>query len=163
MRTDRKLFACFIALAIGFCSFMVVENATAAEWRWSTPKFHLKHIKPRCSTAQCSKAAHSVAVADRTYRKAKFTLKREREWTAVTNSFIPDCTWFGESGTGAKYARYRYTLPNSEGSGAYGKFQMMSGTYFSNSKYGDWSPLDQEIAARREYHKHGTSPWSNCG
>jgi hypothetical protein len=87
---------------------------------------------------------------------------RLKEWNLWTSRYIPRCTWYGESGFGPQYARYRYTLPNSQGSGAYGKFQFKPNTYFSRAKYGDWSPLDQEIAARREYYANNTYPWANC-
>jgi hypothetical protein len=88
--------------------------------------------------------------------------RRLKEWKHWTNLFIPSCTWYGESGPGPPFARWRYYVPNSSGSSAYGKYQMMPGTYASRAKYGDWSPLDQEIAGHREYFANGTGPWQAC-
>lgn len=140
------------------------STASAADWRWASP-----HFKPRKVTYNCK--VYTYKCLRQTYLKERHRLKRKiarhdknrlREWKHWTSLYIPACTWYGESGYGPEYARYRYTMPNSMGSGAYGKFQFMSGTYKDNAKYFDWSALDQEIAARREYWKHGISPWSNC-
>lgn len=144
--------------------FLILPITSAsADWRWASPKIKPHHITYACSDLDCVrhtyvKERHRLAKKIESYNK-----KRLAEWKRWTRLYIPTCTWYGESGQGPEYARYRYTLPNSTGSGAYGKFQMMSGTYFSNARYGDWSPLDQEIAARREFWKHGSSPWANCG
>lgn len=133
-----------------------------ADWRWADPQIKKHNVTYSCNTYKCIR---------RTYLKEKHRLKRKirryhqrrlQEWKYWINLYIPVCTWYGESGYGPEYARYRYTLPNSQGSGAYGKFQMMWGTYHSRAKYHDWSPLDQEIAARREFWANGTSPWTNC-
>ena len=67
-----------------------------------------------------------------------------------------------ESGVGPQFASFRYFVWNTSGSGARGKYQMMPGTYASRAKYGDWSPLDQEIAGRREFFANGTGPWEAC-
>lgn len=87
-----------------------------------------------------------------------------REWRYWSRQPIAACTWMNESGDYLpQFHPRRYTMPNSQGSGAYGKYQMMPGTYYAYAKYGDWSRLDQEIAAHRLYWAQGTSPWSGCG
>lgn len=141
----------------------VVPTTAQADWRWAQPS--IKPVKPKifdCKTSTCKKKAKHVAKLKFKLKTAKYHYKKEREWTRWTNRYIPPCTWYGESGPGPEFARYRYTLPNSSGSGALGKFQMMPGTYHSQAKYHDWSALDQEIAARREYWVHGTAPWEAC-
>lgn len=115
--------------------------------------------KRPCSTA-CKER-----VKKRELREARAQKKRRlaREWRYWSRQPIPTCTWYGESGPGLpQFHPRRYTIPNSQGSGAYGKYQMMPGTYFAFAKYGDWSMLDQEIAAHRLYWAQGTSPWSAC-
>lgn len=139
-----------------------VSSATSADWRWAEPKLKLKRVKPVCETYQCHVSAKVQAKYLYKARVKYYHAKKLAEWKAWTRIPIPDCTWYGESGHGPKYAKVRYTMPNSMGSGAFGKYQMMPGTYSANAKYGDRSPLDQEIAARREYWKHGIFPWTNC-
>jgi hypothetical protein len=109
-----------------------------ADWRWHTPKHLSKN------------------------RTKAFNRNRAAEWHKWTHMYIPRCTWYGESGQGPEFARVRYTMSNRSGSGALGKFQFMPGTYYTMSKRDDWTPLDQEISARRLYWSQGTRPWSNC-
>lgn len=137
-------------------------SVSKADWRWAKPNLKHQTVKYHCATLKCIR--HTYVKEKHRFKKRvkRYNQRRLREWRRWTRLYIPACTWYGESGTGPQYARYRYTLPNSTGSGAYGKFQMMPGTYHSRAKYHDWSPLDQEIAARREYWAHGTSPWANC-
>jgi hypothetical protein len=144
-----------------FAVFLPIASAHA-DWRWKTPHFKIKKVKPVCSFHICHVLARTQARAYRRARIKHFNARRLAEWRTWTKIPIATCTWYGESGTGPQFARYRYTMPNSTGSGAYGKYQMMPRTYSVNAKYGDWSPLDQEIAGHREYWKHGTQPWSNC-
>lgn len=140
-----------------------IPTASAnADWRWKTPHVKTKKVKPVCNFRLCRILARKQAKAIRRARIKHFNALKLAEWHTWTEIPIPDCTWNGESGTGPEYARSRYTMPNSTGSGAYGKFQFMPDTYFASGKYDDWSPLDQEIAARQEYWKHGISPWANC-
>jgi hypothetical protein len=134
----------------------------AADWRWSEPQLKVQTVKYKCNTMACIRKTYLKEKRRFQQRVARYHQRRLQEWKRWTNLFIPFCTWYGESGTGSEYARYRYTLPNATGSGAYGKFQMMPGTYHNRAKYHDWSALDQEIAARREYWANGTSPWANC-
>lgn len=155
----RVTYALLLVLMVS----VVSVSPANADWRWTKPHFKLKTVKTSCGTHRCAKAAREVSQLERRLRIARFNLHREREWAKWTRLFIPDCTWYGESGKGPEYARYRYTLPNSTGSGAYGKFQFKPPTYFASGKYDDWSPLDQEIAARREFWQNGTTPWENCG
>lgn len=158
-----RLFAVFITIAVALCAILfTVETASAADWRWKTPKMTVKKSKPRCDTYQCTRQARHITKLKLRLKKARFKARRQAEWTKWTRMYIPQCTWYGESGTGPEYSRARYTMPNSTGSGAYGKFQFMSGTYHNRAKYHDWSPLDQEIAARREFWANGTAPWTNC-
>lgn len=133
-----------------------------ADWRWAKPKFKVKKVKPVCPNYQCRKAARIQAREIHRARIKYYHARKRAEWKSWTRLHIPKCTWYGESGTGPEFARHRYTMPNSAGSGALGKYQFMPGTYASVAKYHDWSPLDQEIAAHREYWRHGTSPWTNC-
>lgn len=143
--------------------FLLVPTAGAsAEWRWPPPKIHQQHITYSCSNLRCLDATYHKERRHLVKMIRRYNERRLREWQHWTSLYIPQCTWYGESGYGPQYAPYRYTMPNTNGSGALGKFQMMPSTYSSDAKYGDWSPLDQEIAARVEYWKHGTSPWSNC-
>lgn len=135
---------------------MAVPAPASADWRWAPPKKH--KITYKCVSAHC----HYQAKRRAHHRLFIWNKHRRQEWNLWTHRYIPACTWFGESGYGPQYAAVRYTMPNSTGSGALGKFQFMSGTYHSVAKYHDWSPLDQEIAARREYWLNGTSPWTNC-
>lgn len=151
----------FILTVLLIFTFLPVTQA-GADWRWAPPKIKAHKVVYKCDNLTCLR---------QTYLKEKKRLKRkiERhnkrrllEWKHWISQPIPACTWYGESGTGPQYASYRYTMPNSSGSGAYGKYQMMSETYHNRAKYHDWSPLDQEIAGHREYYANGTQPWSNC-
>lgn len=158
-----RLYALFLAIACVFCGYMYAVETAAADWRWTTPKLKVEHkTKPYCDSWQCHKRARQINKIRLRLKVARFNLRKEREWRKWTTRPIADCTWYGESGYGPEYDPKRYTMPNKGGSGAYGKFQFMPATYRANAKYFDWSALDQEIAARREYWKHGTSPWSNC-
>jgi len=152
-----------LAVLVALCTCSMLAAPAQADWRWADPT--IKKVKPAifdCKTSACKKKAKKIAKVKFKLKKLKFHYKREREWHRWTTRYIPDCTWYGESGVGPKYAKYRYTLPNSTGSGAFGKFQFMPGTYHSRAKYHDWSPLDQEIAARREFWANGIFPWENC-
>ena len=131
-------------------------TASASDWRWAPLPKH--KITYHCTSKHCRYKAKKR----RHHQVMLYNRHRRAEWNHWTSLYIPDCIWYGESGYGPKYSRVRYTMPNSNGSGAFGKFQFMSGTYHNNAKYHDWSPLDQEIAARREYWRHGTAPWTNC-
>jgi len=144
--------------------FTLLETSPAsADWRWTKPQFkHKVKVRAVCDSYQCHKAAKIRNHALKQLRIKFYHKKKRLEWRMWTSLYIPDCAWYGESGVGYEYARYRYTMPNSLGSGALGKFQFMSGTYHTRAKYHDWSPLDQEIAARREFWAHGTAPWANC-
>lgn len=113
---------------------------------------------PSCNTWSCAKRVK--AKRERRARRAY-----RREWRYWTTRYIPPCTWGNESSHhyfAEEFALWRYSVMNSTGSGARGKYQMMSGTYHAYAKYGDWSKLDQEIAAHRLYWSQGTSPWSGC-
>lgn len=143
--------------------FLHLPTASAsADWRWVTPKLKVKKVKPVCAYEVCKKAAKIITKANHKLRVMAYNHRKLNEWRMWTGLPIPDCTWYGESGTGPEYAKARYVMPNATGSGALGKYQLMPSTYSANAKYGDWSPLDQEIAARREYWRHGVSPWQRC-
>jgi hypothetical protein len=111
----------------------------------------------------------SEACVERVKAKVQ-KVRKAREWRYWSRQPIPTCTWLGESGPPRaghgrglqQFAFWRYSVPNSAGSGAYGKFQLMPSTKAAFDKYGDWSRLDQEIAAHRLYRAQGTSPWSAC-
>ncbi len=146
--------------ALLFTSTLVTP--AQADWRWAKPVLKEQKIAYFCDTMQCLRRSY-IKEKKKLHRKiVRYNQRRLREWRYWTSLYIPDCTWYGESGYGPKYARYRYTMWNSGGSTAYGKFQFMSNTYHNRAKYHDWSALDQEIAARREYWANGTGPWTNC-
>lgn len=137
-------------------------SASAADWRWSQPHLRKQTVTYSCDTLKCIYQTY-LKTRDRfKQRVARYDKRRLQEWKHWTHIYIPPCTWYGESGYGPQYAPIRYTMPNSGGSGAFGKYQFMASTYHDVAKYHDWSALDQEIASRREYWKNGTSPWSNC-
>lgn len=137
-------------------------SSASADWRWAAPKLKPHKVTYSCDSMKCLR--HTYLKEKHRYKRkvARYNRVRLQEWKHWATSFIPNCTWYGESGRSAQFSPIRYTMPNSTGSGAYGKYQMMSGTYHSDAKYHDWSPLDQEIAGHREYAKHGTGPWQNC-
>lgn len=141
---------------------LVGASPAAADWRWAQPKLKKQTVTYKCDTMKCIQKTYKREKARYKKRLAAHDKRRLQEWKHWTKLYIPQCTWYGESGHGPEYSPVRYTMPNSTGSGAYGKFQFMPGTYHNNAKYHDWSALDQEIAARREFWAHGTSPWSNC-
>lgn len=142
-------------------SFTMTPSAHA-DWRWAKPHLRKQKVTYSCDTMKCIRHTYIKAKHRYKQRVARYNRNRQREWNHWAHLYIPTCTWYGESGEGPEYAPVRYVTPNSTGSGAYGKYQMMSSTYHSDAKYHDWSPLDQEIAGHREYAKHGTSPWTNC-
>src|SRR4051812_39994991 len=149
------------ALSLLLFITMLVSSAQA-DWRWGKPKFKPHKITYSCDTMQCLRHTY-LREKHRLKRKiVRYNQRRLREWNRWAYLYIPTCTWYGESGTGPQFSPIRYTMPNAMGSGAYGKYQMMWATYHSRAKYHDWSPLDQEIAAHREYWAHGTGPWANC-
>lgn len=152
-----------LGLVLLLFTLLLGASTASADWRWADPniKKPKAHILS-CKTSVCKKRAKRVAKLKLKLKIAKYHYQKEREWHLWTKRYIPPCTWYGESGPGPPYARYRYTLPNSRGSEAFGKFQMMPGTYHSRAKYHDWSPLDQEIASRREFWANGTLPWEAC-
>jgi len=151
-----------LALLLLLLFTFTCPTSAMADWRWAPPKFEKEKVTYRYSSLKELRKSYLREKRHFKRRVARYDKRRQQEWNRWTKTYIPSCTWYGESGTGPEFASYRYTLPNSEGSGAYGKYQMMSGTYHSQAKYHDWSPLDQEIAGHREYQAHGTAPWSAC-
>lgn len=156
----------FIAVAIVVFSIGFIDGYTtpaSADWRWAPPVLKKQTVAYHCNTFKCIRKTYLSQRHRLKHRIAKYNARRLAEWKRWISTPIADCTWYGESGSGPQFARYRYTTPNSAGSGAYGKYQMMPGTYSAYAKYGDWSPLDQEIAGHKLYQAQGTSPWSACG
>lgn len=149
-----------IFLALLFA--LLGAQPAAADWRWPAPKLKKQKIAYSCDSMECIEKAFAKEKKRFKKRVARYDKRRLQEWKHWSGLYIPQCTWYGESGQGPQFAPYRYRVPNSGGSGAYGKYQMMPGTYFSRAKYGDWSPLDQEIAGHREFYANGTQPWANC-
>lgn len=142
---------------------MAATPATAVgDWRWADPILKKQTIKYSCKTLKCIRNTYIREKKRYKHRVERYHDRRLKEWKRWTRTYIPLCTWYGESGHGPEYARHRYVMMNSGGSGARGKFQFMPGTYYGVAKYKDWSPLDQEIAARRLFRKAGTGPWSAC-
>jgi hypothetical protein len=149
-------------LLVVFLVLLVGASPAAADWRWAQPHLRKQTVTYHCDSMKCIRQTY-LKEKRRYHRRIKrYNTRRLHEWNRWAHLYIPACTWYGESGTGPQFSPVRYTMPNSTGSGAYGKYQMMSGTYHSRAKYHDWSPLDQEIAGHREYWAHGTSPWTNC-
>lgn len=141
----------------------LLSPATAsADWRWAPPHLRKQTVTYSCDTLKCIRGTYIKEKHRYVKRVARYNRRRLHEWNYWAHLYIPTCTWYGESGTSSQFSPVRYTMSNFGGSGAYGKYQMMASTYFSDAKYFDWSPLDQEIAGHREYWKHGTGPWSNC-
>lgn len=149
-------------LIVMLLALLMLAAPAHADWRWAPPHLRKQHVTYSCDTMKCIHQTYVKAKHRYAQRVARYDHKRQTEWNHWAHLYIPTCTWFGESGQGPQYSRIRYTTPNSQGSGAYGKYQLMPSTYATDDKYGDWSPLDQEIAGHREYAKHGTSPWENC-
>lgn len=162
----QRFLLAFLILLFLWAFVVIISNALAepahADWRWRAPVLKKQKIVYHCNTLRCIKLSYMKARRRHIARVHRYDRRRLREWNRWSRLYIPSCTWYGESGTGPRFARYRYTMPNSQGSGAYGKYQMMSGTYHSRAKYHDWSPLDQEIAGHREFWANGTAPWANC-
>lgn len=148
-----------LALLVAF--FAMTEPASA-DWRWAHPNLQKQTVTYHCADMKCIRKTFLQERKRYHKRVARYDKRRLHEWNHWTHLYIPTCTWYGESGTSAQFAPVRYTMPNSGGSGAYGKYQMMSGTYHDVAKYHDWSPLDQEIAGHKEFWKNGTGPWTNC-
>lgn len=149
------LFLLLLALTVG-------SSSASADWRWAKPHLRKHAVAYLCDNTKCGRQARLKEKRRVKHLVERYNKRRRHEWKHWTRLYIPTCTWYGESGYGPKYVRYRYTLPNSSGSGAFGKYQFMSSTYHDVAKYHDWSPLDQEIAGHREYWKNGTGPWTNC-
>lgn len=122
------------------------ESKTAPMAKWCAGE-------DRCPRPPLTKRERAIR-ADRRAHRRTF-----RHWS---RQYIPSCTWYGESGPGPQFARWRYSVPNSSGSGAYGKYQMMPGTYSAFARFHDWSRADQERAAHLLYLAQGTSPWEAC-
>jgi len=151
-----------LAILIVPFALLGISTSASADWRWAPPHFQKHRITYYCDTMICVKQTY-IKERNRYHRKlVRYNKRRLHEWNHWAHLYIPLCTWYGESGYGPQFSPVRYVTPNSQGSGAYGKYQFMSGTYHSVAKYHDWSPLDQEIAGHREYWRAGTSPWTNC-
>jgi hypothetical protein len=150
----------FVLIVVGLWVFSAL--AASADWRWAPPQFKPHKITYSCATLKCLRHTYIREKRRFQHKVRIYNKRRRREWHTWTSRYIPTCTWYGESGYGPQFSPLRYSMPNSLGSGAYGKYQMMPGTYHNQAKYHDWSPLDQEIAGHREYWAHGTSPWTNC-
>lgn len=149
-----------LGLLLLLFTFLFASSASA-DWRWTPYQKKHKVIYSYTSLKELKKSYHKERHKFKR-REARYDKRRLRLWNHWAHLFIPTCTWYGESGAGPQFAQFRYTVPNSGGSGAYGKYQMMPGTYHNQAKYHDWSALDQEIAGHREYQDHGTAPWAAC-
>lgn len=158
----RVKISLLLVVPVVMLALFIWSASASADWRWAQPKLKKQTITYSCETLKCIHNSYVREKARYKKRVARVNQRRLQEWKHWTHLYIPQCTWYGESGSGPEYSPTRYTMSNSGGSGAYGKFQMMPGTYFGQAKYRDWSALDQEIAARREFWANGTAPWSNC-
>jgi hypothetical protein len=154
-----------VVLVLLFAVFSTTPSS--ANWRWASPKLKERKVTYSCADYKCLKKTY---IHERHILRARIKIynkHRAAEWKHWIAQPIADCTWAGESSppgdTSGQFARYRYSVRNSSGSDAYGKYQMMPGTYSTYAKYFDWSPLDQEIAAHRLYTDSSTGPWASCG
>ena len=93
------------------------------------------------------------------------------QWRQYKAHPMPYCTWAHESGPPrpgyGPYARARYRVLNTSGSGAGGKFQIMYRTWlaFGGKPYGNARfapPLEQEKIARRVLAGQGLGAWVAC-
>jgi hypothetical protein len=154
-----------ILLIIIVLSFIYTSTASA-DWRWSSPQLKKQTAVYHCSTFKCIRKTYLSQRKRLKHRIYKYNTRRLVEWKKWISAPIADCTWAGESSPPGDYtgqfASYRYTVLNSQGSDARGKYQMMPDTYSSYAKYGDWSPLDQEIAGHKLYADQGIYPWKSC-
>lgn len=153
-----------ITLVLLIFTLLAAASPAAADWRWAAPHFGKHKVTYKCQTLTYKCLRHTyLKERHRLHRKfVRYHKRRQHEWNHWAHLYIPTCTWYGESGPGPQFASFRYTVPNSSGSGAYGKYQMMPSTYAAHAKYGDWTALDQEIAGHRLYWAAGTSPWQAC-
>lgn len=156
-----------LVMFIAVLSSVWVVSSASADWRWAPPKLKAQTATYHCNTFKC---IHHTYLSQRKrlkHRIDKYNAHRRAEWKRWVSMPIANCTWGGESSPpgdfSGQFARYRYYVHNSAGSDAYGKYQMMPQTYAYYAKYGNWSPLDQEIAAHKLYADQGTGPWSSCG
>jgi hypothetical protein len=152
----------FIMAVLATAIISINAASASADWRWAPPHFKEHEVTYKYTDLH---SLRQIYLRERARLKRKIKLhdqRRLKEWKHWSRLYIPNCTWYGESGASPQFAQVRYTIPNAQGSGAYGKYQMMPGTYFAFAKYGDWSPLDQEIAGHRLFWDQGTSPWTNC-
>lgn len=93
-------------------------------------------------------------------------------WAHYRAHPMPACTWLYESGEGAGPEwppSPRYRVPNSTGSSASGKFQILDstwiaygGTYRGYRSPAASPPLEQEKVARRVYAGQGIGAWAAC-
>src|SRR3954463_11920570 len=98
--------------------FGPIQNA-AGDWRWPAPKLKPQTIHYKCDSLKCIKKAFTKERQRFKKRVARYDKRRLAEWNRWTKLYIPQCTWYGESGTSAQFSPIRYTIPNSQGSGAY--------------------------------------------
>jgi hypothetical protein len=153
-----KLYA-LLALCV---AFFIMTEPSYGDWRWAPPHLRKQTVTYHCADLKCIRQTYVREKHRYLKRVKRYDKRRLHEWNHWAHLYIPACTWYGESGTGPQFAPYRYVLPNSHGSGALGKYQMMPGTYGTFAKYFDWSALDQEIAGHKLYWDQGTGPWTNC-
>lgn len=152
-------------IILALLATLVFATPASADWRFNIDmpaKVKKSQFDHKCDTSKCHKAAAKRAKMLYWHRFQQKKARKIAQWEKWTAVYIPSCTWYGESGPGPEFRRSRYTTPNASGSDAYGKFQFMPGTYHTYAKYHDWSPLDQELAARKLYWAQGTSPWMAC-
>lgn len=128
-----------------------------------------------CNTRACLERTCD-AKCDKRVTKRKAAARRVAEWRRWSRMPIPRCTWLGESGVPRRgggrglqqFSDWRYSIRNGGSFGppiegkAHGKYQLMPSTYRAHAKYGDWSKLDQEIAAHRLHQAEGVAPWEAC-
>lgn len=150
------------------CTVQSFRPFSAAVWRlgaWQRGNPPPKVIQAQRRRLRCAPTHHRAAMV-RTWerdRRAFFDHRSARLWQErVTPEpgpggshwaipwYIVECESGGD-----------YTAQNPTSS-AYGAYQMLASTYAAYCSACDWSPRDQDLAARRLYVSAGTSPWA-CG
>lgn len=113
---------------------------------------------------RCQHSARSKRIVRFHLRRYKAAHAIRVRWAYFKSHPMPYCTWGHESGEGVPEwpPSARYTTPNSQGSGAYGKYQIMPSIWVANGGGASWAPLEQERVARNLYAARGTQPWSGC-
>jgi hypothetical protein len=103
-----------LSLMVLSIALLMGASPAAADWRWAPPRPKKHKVTYSCDTMKCIRQTYHKEKRRYKHRIARHNKRRLHEWKHWTHLYIPACTWYGESGYGPKYARYRYTMPNSD-------------------------------------------------